>query len=111
MITRKTAFLVPVIAAFLIACGTTLQVLSPEATGLLLPWLDDRPTKAIVIERLGDVWPKYADVSGRVLIYAMAKGTEGEVSPARGKPGASHELVLVFDENERLQRYSPIRVK
>jgi hypothetical protein len=97
--------LLPAFALLLTACGATLQVLDKETTSSLLPWLEGRPTRAVVAERMGDSW-QYTD--GPTVIYSMAQENDTLV-PADER--ASYELVLVFDEQEHLHRYSLIRVR
>lgn len=102
---------VPALALLLTACGTTLQHVDTKTARALLPWLDDQTTKVLVIERLGHSW-KYHDSSSRALIYNVAlKGRTALSVLAPDDASSSYELVLVFDEQDRLKRYSLLKVK
>jgi hypothetical protein len=89
----------------------TLHEVDTEASRARLPWLDAPVTRAAVVERLGHSW-KYLDSSGRILIYHVAlKGRTDLVVRPPDDADASHELVLVFNEQDRLKRYSLLKVK
>ncbi len=97
----------------LTACGTTttLHQVDTEAARALLPWLDQHTTKSMVIERLGPA-AKYRDSSGRIVIYNAALKDKAALKVrAPEDASASYELVLVFDEEDRLKRYSLIKIK
>jgi hypothetical protein len=101
------------LALLLTACGPTMTLHQVDAVAAraLLPWLDQHTTKDMVIERLGPS-AKYRDSSGRIVIYSVAlkDNVALKVRPPEDA-SASYELVLVFNEEDRLKRYSLIRIK
>ncbi len=99
------------LALLLVACGTTLREVDSKTFRQVLPWLDEQTTKVAVIERLGYSW-KYQDRSSRTLIYNVASRGRTALSVlASDDASSSYELVLVFDEQDRLKRYSLLKVK
>ena len=109
------SFLVGAFASlFLTACGTALQVLDAENSRLMHPWLEGRPTKAAVITRLGDSW-KYVDSSKKIYVYpvgpVITQADAESVDTEEPESNAVYELVLIFDDHDRLDRQSVIRVK
>ena len=104
--------LVLALAVFLTACSTALQQVDAEPAKLLLPWLDAQVTKAAVVDRLGRSW-KYMDSAERILIYNMGplNGRADLITRLPDDASATHELVLVFDEQGQLKRHSLLRVK
>jgi hypothetical protein len=99
------------VTLLLSAYATVLHEVDPETRRALLHWLVAQVTRATVVERLGHSW-KYLDSSRRVLIYNVA--VQGQTTLVVAPPddaSAAYELVLVFDEHERLQRYSLLKVK
>jgi hypothetical protein len=106
----KPAFLLSSVALIFVACASNLKPLNVEVTRSLLPWLDDQMTKAEIIEKLGRSW-LYSEKSGRVLVYSMVEQSGAIVVSAPGDAPATHELVLIYDQHYRLQRYSLIKVK
>ncbi len=103
--------LVPVVGLALMACGATLRVFDVGTTQALFPFLSDHPTRQALVERLGEP-SRYVDASSKVLIFEMAADRSGTlvVSDSLGVL-PSHELVLIFDEQDRLKRYSLIKVR
>jgi hypothetical protein len=102
--------LVSTVALLFTACTSTLRVRNIEDTRQVLPWLQERLPKAAVIEKLGRSW-RYTENSGRAMVYSMVEENGAIVVAPRGDAVAVFELVLIFDEQCLLHRYSLIEVK
>lgn len=107
----RAAMLAGVVTLFLVGCGAALQVVPPERARALLPFLTEETTKTAVVERLGREWI-YTDHAERVVIYGVSIDESGSITVrARGDEKVTHELVLVYDEHDRLRQYSLVRIR
>lgn len=78
----------------------------------LLIFLDgDRVTRDDVYRHLGEPFAKYEH--SRVVTYHLSQNRQGyfQGAPTEGWTGVQYDLVLVFDELDRVERHSLVSIR
>ncbi len=83
-------------------CGTTLRPLSPEKTAKLLS-----PRQALFVWESCSRSLEYEEQTQRLFVYRVDFDHERVVC----NPTGPYELVLVIDNDRRIERYRLLRVK
>ena len=93
-------FLFIVILAF--SCAPKRQVIDPQLEGERFGYLQDgKINRQEIIDRLGN--PHHSYENGRIIIYSwIDMKSDGYVT---------YDIVLIFNENDILERHSVVRVR
>jgi hypothetical protein len=78
----------------------------------LLTFLDgDLVTRDDVYSHLGEPFAKYEH--SRVVTYRLSQDKQGyfQSAPSKGWKGVQYDLVLVFDEHDRVEKHSLVSIR
>lgn len=84
------------------SCAPKRQVIDPQLEGERFGYLQDGKTnRQEIIDRLGN--PRHSYENGRIIIYSWID-TKSDVY-------VTYDIVLIFNENDILERHSVVRVR
>jgi hypothetical protein len=90
------------IAVLTVSCATKRQAIVPQLVGDRFGYLQDGKTnRQEIINRLGN--PHHIYENGRIAIYSWLDEGSGDY--------VEYDIVLIFNENDILERHSFVRVR
>ena len=90
------------IAVLAFSCATKRQVIDPQLEGDRFGYLQDGETnRQEIIDRLGD--PQHSYENGRIVIYSWID--------MKSDVYVTYDIVLIFNENDILERHSVVRTR
>ena len=106
----RCCIVVIVTAIALAGCFTAVAQEPPGVVRQLVPSLaGDGVDRQAVTSALGRPWRSFE--GGRICVYRIVRTTDGVSVATRDADDATHELVLTFDDQGVVQRYSLLRLR